>query len=359
MVTRAATEWAEGVGWMPVTEMPLAFLEDTPDQPGRQGIVDLYVARQGYRTDLVVEIDSGNKRWSAQKLGHAVNHGRAAIWVRWSGSGPPADIVPAGVEVIFLDVTLAPRIRPAEPAEDLRTIPSAGGLSGASRALLAALYPSSPPEEDPGWHDEAAIWDRVAELRPRLALVVRCRFGHYAPRPLTLNRTAEVVADELDVAEVTRERIRQLQIRALRQLRARSAAKVRAARRAAGNPDASSPPSAGRAVDGAPVPANIRPALRAARPPGAMAPVPEPDVLWPMLVAIVRAAGRGGVRASMVGHVLRGSSGPVTRALVARLNLPHDGALPGVPYRPLYEEVVRLANDPPLRLRDGRVSVRP
>lgn len=36
----------------------------------------------------------------------------------------------------------------------------------------------------------------------------------------------------------------------------------------------------------------------------------------------------------MVGHVLRGSDGPITRALVERLRLPHDGALTDVPYRP-------------------------
>jgi hypothetical protein len=65
--------------------------------------VDLYIARPGYRRDLVIEIDRGNKQWSAQKLGHAVAHGRAAIWVRWSGLAPRDEIVPAGVEMVYLE----------------------------------------------------------------------------------------------------------------------------------------------------------------------------------------------------------------------------------------------------------------
>lgn len=124
LVTRAVVDWAESIGWLPVAEMPLAFLEDTPEYPGRQGIVDMFVARPGQPRDLVIEIDRANKRWSARKLGYAVANGKAAIWVRWSGLGPPSAIVPGGVEVIYLDVGRRPLIQPAPPNEESRVIQS-------------------------------------------------------------------------------------------------------------------------------------------------------------------------------------------------------------------------------------------
>jgi hypothetical protein len=343
LVTRAIVEWAERLGWLPVTEMALEFLLDTPEYPGRQGIVDLYIARPGYKRDLVIEIDRGNKGWSAAKLGHCVAHGKAAIWVRWSGLGPPAAIVPGGVEVIYLDVGRRPRVQPAAPVEDLRVIPPGEHLSGATRALLAALYPVAPPEEDDVWKDEKAIWARVGELRPRLALIVRCRFGAYGPRPLTLNRTAEVVADELDMDEVTRERIRQLQARAMRMLRAKSMARVRAARKATGLP----PPAR-------------QPRTRQDKPSAAQSLVELPyrDRLPDLVLDVVRAVGEDNIRASMVCHVLRGSDGPATRRIVARHNLPHDGALGRVEYRPLLEAVLALIAEPPFRNQDGYVRLR-
>jgi hypothetical protein len=361
LVTRAVIDWAEGLGWMPVTEMPLAFLEDTPEYPGRQGIVDVYVARPRYKTDLVIEIDRTNKGWSARKLGHAVEHGKAAIWIRWSGHEPLEGLAPPGVEVIFVSVNRPPRAQAADPT-DSRVVPPGSGLSAASRALLAALFPAGPPEADLGWRDEATIWAYVATLRPRLALIVRCRFGHYAPRALTLNRTAEVVSDELGVDEVTRERIRQLEKQALRQLRARSRARVRKMQRET----ASSAASTGTPVSPSPADPTRAPDRRIEAP-GGLARVPatrtrqratadiDLAILRPLVIDIVSKAGAAGVRASMIGHVLRGSDGPVTRALIDRLDLPHDGALPGVPYRPLYEAILGVAIEPPLRLVDGTV----
>jgi hypothetical protein len=204
--------------------------------PGRQGIVDIYIARPGQPRDLVIEIDRANKRWSARKLAYAVANGKAAIWVRWSGVGPPSAIVPGGVEVIYLDVGRRPLIQPAPPKEDSRVVAPDSNLSGASRALVAALFPSGAPAEDPVWAEEKTVWTAVSELAPRLALVVLCRFGYYGPRALTLTRTAEVVADELGETEVSRERIRQLQAKSMRMLRSRSVARIRAARRAAGLP---------------------------------------------------------------------------------------------------------------------------
>lgn len=163
-------------------------------------------------------------------------NGKAAIWVRWSGLGPPSAIVPGGVEVIYLDVGRRPVIQPAPPKEESRVMPVESNLSGASRALHAAVFPAGAPAEDPTWTQEKAVWAAVGELTPRLALVVRCRFGYYGPRALTLAPTAEVLVGELGEPEVSRERIRQLQAKAMRQLRGRSSARVRAARRAAGLP---------------------------------------------------------------------------------------------------------------------------
>ena len=62
-------------------------------------------------------------------------------------------------------------------------VSEADGLSGSSRALLAALYPKT-PEIDPGWQEEGTIWQRVDDLHPRLALILACRFGRHLGRPL-------------------------------------------------------------------------------------------------------------------------------------------------------------------------------
>ena len=393
LMTRAVVEWAEGLGWLPVTEMPLACIEDTPDYPGRQGYVNVYVARPGYRTDLVIEIDRTNKGWSAAKLGHCVRAGMTAIWIRWSGPGPMSGIVPAGVEVIFVSANKAPEAKAAREVEDQRIVPPGHSLSGASRALLASLYPAGPPPEDPGWQDEATVWRYVGELRPRSALIVRCRFGGHGPRALTLARTAEVVADELSVPVVTRERIRQVQTQALRQLRAKSSARIRRAKRtgeplviAAGTSPAvdvprvslappPAPTSVVASVPAAPIPAAPMPVARSApttltsptapvrgttsrdrrttRPAKAI----DLEQLRPLVIDLARASRSQGIRASMVGHVLRGSDGPVTRALVKRLDLPHDGVMPDVPYRPLADAIRQVAVQPPLRLVEGTIKL--
>lgn len=339
LVTRAVVEWAESIGWLPVAEMPLAFLEDAPEYPGRQGIVDVFVARPGQPRDLVIEIDRANKRWSARKLGYAVANGKAAIWVRWSGLGPPSAIVPGGVEVIYLDVGRRPLIQPAPPKEEVRVAPVESNLSGASRALLASVFPAGVPAEDATWGQEKAVWAAVGDLAPRLALVVRCRFGYYGPRALTLARTAEVLADELGEVEVSRERIRQLQAKSMRMLRTRSSARVRAARQAA-----RLPPAARRTP--APEP-DLKPTIA----------VLDEELLRAQVLDILRAVGRGNIKATMVCHVLRGSAGEATRQIVARHGLPHDGSLREFPYVPLHATVVGITGKAPFRLVDGYVRL--
>lgn len=169
--------------------------------------------------------------------------------------------------------------------------------------------------------------------------MVRCRFGYYGPRALTLARTAEVLVDELGETEVSRERIRQLQAKSIWLLRARSSARVRAARRAAGLPP---PTRKVRAPDPEPTPGIT---------------VLDQQQLRAQVLDIVRTVGRGNIKATMVCHVLRGSAGEATRRIVARHALPHDGALRGVPYLLLRENVADIAAQAPFRLVDGYVRL--
>jgi len=125
----------------------------------------------------------------------------------------------------------------------------------------------------------------------------------------------------------------------MRLLRARSAARVRAARRAAGLPP---PAREVRAVD-----AEATPAIA----------VIDENELRVQIFDIVRTVGRGNIKATMICHVLRGSSGEATRRIVARHALPHDGALRGFPYPLLRETVAGIAAQAPFRLVDGYVRL--
>jgi hypothetical protein len=337
LVTRAVEDWAEGLGWLAVAEMPFEFLSDTPERPGRQGYVDLYIARPGYKRDVVIEIDRGNKVWSAQKLGHAVSHGKAAIWVRWKGYAPSPEIVPQGVEVIHLGLRTAPEAVAATPAVT-QVDDVASGLSAASRALLASLYPAGVPAGDPVWADEDAIWQRVDSLRPRLALIIRCRFGRHAARSLTLARTADVVAQELNMAVVTRERIRQLQASAVRRLKAKSAAEVRTAKREAGSLDPEDVASQAEPVN---EPQDDRPKKPRAPRSGV---VPGPDALLGLVEDVLTALD-GELSVGLLTHVLLGSHGPKTRDLVSSRSLPHFGAVPDVEFRDLRRAILALADE--------------
>ncbi|MEO8274567.1 MAG: hypothetical protein ABI620_10915 [Chloroflexota bacterium] len=337
LVTRAVEDWAEGLGWLAVAEMPFEFLADTPERPGRQGYVDLYIARTGYKRDVVIEIDRANKVWSAQKLGHAVVHGKAAIWVRWKGLAPSPEIVPQGVEVIHLGLRTAPEAVAAELAV-AQADGAPSGLSATSRALVASLYPAGVPGGDTVWSDEDAIWERVDSLRPRLALIVRCRFGRHAARSLTLARTADVVAQELNIPVVTRERIRQLQASAMRRLKAKSAAQVRkASRDAVGPAQASGLPHAGTVTKPSADPPREPRVVRS----GVM---PGEDALLELVEEVLTALD-GELSVGLLTHVLLGSHGPKTRDLVREHSLPHHGAVPDVEFMNLRRAILALADD--------------
>ena len=59
----------------------------------------------------------------------------------------------------------------------------------------------------------------------------------------------------------------------------------------------------------------------------------------------------------MVCHILRGSRGAATQALVQRLRLPTTGAEAGVAYPNLLRHVLEIASYPPLALVDGYVRL--
>ncbi|MFE7504365.1 hypothetical protein [Promicromonospora sp. NPDC057488] len=102
-LTGAVRDWADANGWLSRAEVPLLVPDDVTNVSRRRGLYDLVIERPG-TIDLVVEIDRANKRWSAEKLGLAAAQGMEAVWIRWSGEPPSADLIPDGVIVIKLAV---------------------------------------------------------------------------------------------------------------------------------------------------------------------------------------------------------------------------------------------------------------
>ena len=79
-ITDVVVKWALARGWTPRVE---ARVEAVTLAGGRRlGYVDVLVRRPG-EPDLAVEIDSGDKPWSVDKLQHAAAAGMQAIWIRW------------------------------------------------------------------------------------------------------------------------------------------------------------------------------------------------------------------------------------------------------------------------------------
>jgi hypothetical protein len=86
VVTRHLTDvvvrWALANGWTPRVEArveAIAALVGTP----QLGYIDIVVTRNDGAPDLAIEIDSGDKPWSVDKLRHAARAGMHAVWVRW------------------------------------------------------------------------------------------------------------------------------------------------------------------------------------------------------------------------------------------------------------------------------------
>ncbi|MGW7582752.1 hypothetical protein ACWGKU_28865 [Kitasatospora sp. NPDC054768] len=90
-LSRVVGQWATRSGWEPEREAPAERPED--------GEHDL-LCRHPALPWLVIEIERGNRRATADKLARAAANGHVAIWLRWAGPAPKA--VPAGVLLIHL-----------------------------------------------------------------------------------------------------------------------------------------------------------------------------------------------------------------------------------------------------------------
>jgi Sigma-70, region 4 len=343
VLTRAVVMWAERKGWIPASEVHLDYLSGRPEYPGRRGVVDLYIARPDRVRDLVVEIDSSNKRWSLAKLKCCAENGVEAIWIRWSGLRPSVAKAAYGVEIIFLGDSLTKRAKVSDSALlDLRMVATGDLLSGASLALLTELYPVGGPIADARLLNEELLWGQVSKLRPRLAFVVRCRFGHFTGQQLTLDETAELLADHLGKEELSRERVRQLQERALHTLRRRLDPAV--LKEAPARGDVKRNGDAAYENKGSETRAVVSTSTVTQRLPR-------------MVEDIVRSVGGDSIRLSMICHILRGSDGPVTRRKVSHYQMPYDGALRGIEYSSVLNKVRAIVSHPPFVVDDGSVRI--
>jgi len=108
-MTRAILAWAVGKGWLVRTEARVI----APSETGGEaliGFLDIVIRRGDALPDVVIEIDSTDKKWSLAKLRHAARAGMHAIWIRWgeeTWAGAYAD-----VDVIQLPVERRPASRP-------------------------------------------------------------------------------------------------------------------------------------------------------------------------------------------------------------------------------------------------------
>jgi hypothetical protein len=80
-LTRAIVDWALARGWRPRVEARVEAM--APSLTAKLGYIDVIVSRGDGEPDLAIEIDSGDKPWSVDKLRHAAQAGMQAVWVRW------------------------------------------------------------------------------------------------------------------------------------------------------------------------------------------------------------------------------------------------------------------------------------
>ena len=80
-ITREIVRWALSNGWNPRAEARVGVTV-SGHGGSRIGYIDVIV-RRGGEPDLAIEVDSGDKPWSLDKLRHAAAAGMHPIWVRW------------------------------------------------------------------------------------------------------------------------------------------------------------------------------------------------------------------------------------------------------------------------------------
>ena len=216
-------------------------------------------------------------------------------------------------------------VRATLGVEEGRASPSSDGVrSTATLALIEDMCGGHIPPEAELPPDDV-IWRVVDTLDQRLATVLSLHYGRHGP-PQTLNEIAPMVTN-IGREPITRERVRQLNQKGLRQLHypTRLAVLVgqeamvvlhppKRAKSSAGTPD-------DRAMDDATGPAPSQPPI-----------LKVPEQLPAMLRDILGPLG-GSAPLAQLTHVLRGSEGPATRALIAEHALPHVGSLAHLDFR--------------------------
>ena len=79
-ITDVVVRWALARAWSPRVEARVEAATQAGET--RLGFIDVVIRRSG-EPDLAIEIDSGDKPWSVDKLRHAARAGMQAIWIRW------------------------------------------------------------------------------------------------------------------------------------------------------------------------------------------------------------------------------------------------------------------------------------
>ena len=187
-------------------------------------------------------------------------------------------------------------------------VPSAAAppLSPATLALLAAVCEGLIPDDAAPESDEA-VWAVAEELGPRLGRVLSLRFGRQGHR-----HTLEEIGAILDDSRpISRERVRQLQVRALRRLRHRSKRN-----RILGLAQGDKPARGKRQSDpNAAVQAWVAAPGDGVKRAGAGAGDLADDI-----VRVLQAVGKP-IGTTMLTHVLRASGGQATQSIIAKHDL--------------------------------------
>ncbi len=210
--------------------------------------------------------------------------------------GYPAEVVR---EALGLPAAPSDRQR-SVVTEDTTDRAGARTTSAPVLGLLRAVC-EGPLPDDASPAPDAVVWAIVDELGERLSTLLSCRFGR-SGRALTLTETAPLISRP-GQTPISRGRVRQLEIKALGRLRTRS----RRERLGIALPPA--PPKAVRGDS-----ANLD-----GRSVGSVA-----DAAVRTLEAI-----GSPISVSMITHILRASTGPVTREFIRRYGLPTAPSLTG------------------------------
>jgi hypothetical protein len=202
--------------------------------------------------------------------------------------------------------------------------PNAPGHSISSRLLSALLGQEAAPGDEP---DDEALWVLVDALPERLATLMSLRYGRSGPAQTLAEIAPHVTLP--GTATVSRQRVRQLETKAIRLLRRRAKRQglIQASQMRTGGDrgrlKAPEGPESATTPTPPPDPAAIPSAESIA------------DWTWSILDVLDEP-----LTLNLVTHVLLGSRGPATQALIAKRQLPHAGALAGINFKDARQAIV-------------------